>query len=205
MNDLDKGLELPVIEEFYTIQGEGYHTGKAAYFIRVGGCDIGCRWCDTKFSWEADLHKLTKVDTIVNRVAQTPGKSIVVTGGEPLLYNLDYLCEEMKKKEIKTFIETSGSYPFSGSWDWVCVSPKKQSPPLPEAYEIANELKVIISDETDFIHAEETSKKVKKNCLLFLQPEWSNRDMMTNKIVDYVKQNPKWNISLQTHKFIKIP
>jgi len=205
MNKLEQGIQLPVIEQFYTIQGEGFHTGKPAYFIRVGGCDIGCKWCDTKFSWQADLHKLTHVSDLVKTVSETSGKSIVVTGGEPMMYNLDFLCTEMKKNGINTFLETSGAYPFSGLWDWVCLSPKKQSPPLPEAYRIADELKVIVYDENDLIRAEEEALKVRNDCLLFLQPEWSKKNTNTPTIVEYIKKNPKWNLSLQTHKFINIP
>lgn len=205
MNDLDAGLKLPVIEEFYTIQGEGYNAGEAAYFIRVGGCDIGCKWCDTKFSWKADLFKLTDVNCLVERVSNSAAKSIVVTGGEPLNYNLDYLCSSMKKEGIRTFIETSGAYPFTGVWDWVCLSPKKQSPPLPEAYRLADEIKVIVFDFEDIQRAEQECEKVSLNCKLYLQPEWSKREEINPVLVEFIKNNPKWKLSLQIHKYIKIP
>jgi len=206
MPDIYKGGKLlPVLEEFYTVQGEGYHTGKAAYFIRVGGCDIGCRWCDTKFSWRADVHKLTSVDEVVERALQTEGRAVVVTGGEPTTYNLNYLCENLKKYHIQTFIETSGAYPLSGKWDWICLSPKKQTPPLPEFFPLANELKVIIQKKEDLEWAVHNSLKVSNLCKLFLQPEWSNYEKIVPDIVDFVKRNPRWQISIQAHKFMHIP
>ncbi len=201
----ENGHKLPLIDEFYTVQGEGFHTGKAAYFLRLGGCDIGCSWCDTKISWKADTHQLADVEEIVKKVAATPAKSIVVTGGEPTTYDLNFLCSEIKKYQIKTFIETSGAYHLTGIWDWICLSPKKQSPPQPEIFSMAHELKVIIYQDSDFEWAEENAQKVNPNCMLFLQPEWSKRIEMTEKIVEYVKNNPQWNISIQAHKFMKIP
>lgn len=202
---LDKGLALPVMEEFYTIQGEGFHTGKAAYFIRVGGCDVGCHWCDVKESWDANLHPLTKVDHIVNNAQKFPAKAVVVTGGEPSAFHLDYLTASLQKNGIQTFIETSGAYPLSGSWDWVCLSPKKTMPPKPENYSKAHELKVIVHNTDDFHWAEEQAALVNKNCMLFLQPEWSKSNKMMPYIVDYVMKHPKWNVSLQTHKYMHIP
>ena len=201
----DDGTLLPLMEEFYTIQGEGYHSGKAAYFIRLGGCDVGCHWCDVKESWDADLHPLTFSDEIVKNASKYPGKAAVITGGEPLLYNLDYLTKRLKKSGIATFIETSGAYPLSGDWDWICLSPKKFKAPRPDVTPFANELKVIVFNKSDFIWAEENAKMVAPNCKLYLQPEWSKSSEMTPFIIDYVMNNPKWEISLQTHKFLNIP
>lgn len=203
--DILTGKKLPLIEEFYSLQGEGFHTGKAAYFIRVGGCDIGCSWCDSKISWKAETHQLVDVDEIVNKAIQYPAKAVVITGGEPLTYNLDYLCGQLQKNGIETFIETSGAYSLSGNWNWICLSPKEQNPPLDDIYLLANELKVIIQTEDDFKWAEINKKKVNNNCILYLQPEWSHYKTMISKIVDYIKQNPEWKISLQSHKFMKIP
>ena len=201
----EDGTLLPLMEEFYTIQGEGYHSGKAAYFIRLGGCDVGCHWCDVKESWDADLHPLTFSDEIVKNASKYPGKAAVITGGEPLLYNLDYLTKRLKKSGIATFIETSGAYPLSGDWDWICLSPKKFKAPRPDVTPFANELKVIVFNKSDFIWAEENAKMVAPNCKLYLQPEWSKSSEMTPFIIDYVMNNPKWEISLQTHKFLNIP
>ena len=201
---VDKGIMLPLMEEFYTIQGEGFHTGKAAYFIRIGGCDVGCHWCDVKESWDANLHPPTHAGQIVEN-AKKYSDTVVITGGEPLMWSMDYITETLKKNGIKTHIETSGAYPFSGTWDWFCLSPKKNKEPLKEAYENANELKAIVYNKDDFRFAEEQASKVGSNCKLFLQPEWSKSEKMTPLIVDYVMKNPKWNISLQTHKFLNIP
>lgn len=206
MKDIfDTGKKLPLIQEFYTIQGEGYQAGKAAYFIRIGGCDIGCRWCDTKISWNADIHPLVTTDSIIENAFNSEAKSIVVTGGEPFSYDLTYLSKKAKEKKLQTFIETSGAYPVTGEWDWICVSPKKQKPPLPDLYLIANELKVIIYNDEDFIWAEEASEHINASCKLYLQPEWSRRNENTPKIVEYIKKNPKWNLSVQLHKYINIP
>lgn len=201
----DGGKRLPLIEEFYSIQGEGYNAGKAAYFIRVGGCDICCEWCDSKVSWDPDVHKLTDVKEIAANASQHPAKAIVVTGGEPSTYNLTPLCEEMKQEGIQTFIETAGVHEFTGEWDWVCLSPKKHNAPKKEWYDQAHELKVIISDLSDLEWAEESVQYVGANCKLFLQPEWSAYQENIAEIVEYVKNNPKWNISLQSHKFMHIP
>ena len=201
---IDQGKMLPLMEEFYTIQGEGYHTGKAAYFIRVGGCDVGCHWCDVKESWNADLHPPTLSDTIVEH-AKKHSDTVVITGGEPLMWSMDYLTKKLQQQGIKTHIETSGAYSFSGTWDWFCLSPKKTKLPLMEVYKKANELKIIIFNKNDFTFAEEQASKVASNCELYLQPEWSKKENMTELIVDYVMKNPKWKISLQTHKYLNIP
>ncbi|MFC0607107.1 MULTISPECIES: 7-carboxy-7-deazaguanine synthase QueE [Rufibacter] len=193
------------MEHFYTIQGEGYHTGKAAYFIRLGGCDVGCHWCDVKESWDASLHPLTDTDWIVQQAIQYPGKAVVVTGGEPLLYNLDYLTSELQKRGIQTFIETSGAYPLSGIWDWVCLSPKKFKAPSPGVLAHAGELKVIVFNKSDFAWAEEHAANVNPETRLYLQPEWSKAAQIMPLLVEYVKENPKWRISLQTHKYLNIP
>ena len=192
------------MEAFYTIQGEGFHTGKAAYFIRIGGCDVGCHWCDVKESWNAKLHPPTLVEDIVKN-AKKYSDTVVITGGEPLMWPMDVITSNLKESGIKTHIETSGAYPFSGTWDWFCLSPKKNKMPLQEAYDNADELKVIVYNKDDFRFAEEQAAHVGQNCKLFLQPEWSKSEKITPLIVDYVMKNPKWNISLQTHKFLNIP
>lgn len=202
---LAEGKLLPLMEEFYTIQGEGFNTGKAAYFIRIGGCDVGCHWCDVKESWDANIHPLTDADTILNNVIESKSPAVVVTGGEPLIYNLDYLTRRLKEFNIETYIETSGAYALSGNWDWICLSPKKTMLPKEENYLHADELKIIVFNKHDLIWAEEQAKKVNKECYLFLQPEWSKRHELTPLIVDYVKNNSRWMISLQTHKYIDIP
>ncbi len=202
---MKEGLALPLMEDFYTIQGEGFHTGKPAYFTRIGGCDVGCSWCDVKESWNADLWPLTKTDEIIHRIETCPSRSVVVTGGEPLLYNLDYLCEQLKTKGFQTFLETSGSHPLTGKWDWICLSPKKNSPPLPQIYKLADEYKVIIQSKGDFDWAEKNTNRLTAECKLYLQPEWSKQDNIMQEIVDFVMLNPKWQISLQSHKYMKIP
>lgn len=201
----EDGTLLPLMEEFYTIQGEGFNTGKAAYFIRLGGCDVGCHWCDVKESWDAELHPLTASDAIVKNALKYPGKAVVITGGEPLLYNLNYLTKELKKNNILTFIETSGAYPLSGDWDWICLSPKKFKAPNPGIALFAHELKIIVFNKSDFAWAEEHAKLVGKDCKLYLQPEWSKSQEILPMIIDYVKNNPQWEISLQTHKYLNIP
>ncbi len=201
---VNKGEMLPLMEEFYTIQGEGYHTGTAAYFIRVGGCDVGCHWCDVKESWNADLHPPTAVNTIVAN-AKKHAKTIVITGGEPLTWDMNPLTAQLKKEGLQVHIETSGAYDVTGTWDWFCLSPKKNKLPVESAYAIANELKVIIHNKHDFIFAEEQAEKTNANAILFLQPEWSKKEEMTPLIVEYVMNNPKWRVSLQTHKYLNIP
>ena len=193
------------MEEFYSIQGEGANTGKAAYFIRIGGCDVGCNWCDVKESWNPKIHPLTPADEIIKNINQCKARAVVVTGGEPLTYNLDYLCNELKSRKISTFLETSGTYSLTGFWDWICLSPKKNRPPLDGIYTKADELKVIIYDESDFSWAEECAAKVKNDCLLFLQPEWSKRNNIMPLVIDYVMKYPRWIISLQSHKYMGIP
>ena len=202
---LSQGKLLPLMEEFYTLQGEGFHTGQAAYFVRICGCDVGCHWCDIKESWDASKYPPVPVDQIIEHAASYPAKAIVVTGGEPLLYNLAYLCNESKIKGIRTFLETSGSLPLTGNWDWICLSPKKDAPPLPEIYLLADELKIIIEAPDDFRWAEENALKVKDGCRLYLQPEWSVCEEITPCIVGYIKDHPKWRISLQSHKYMRIP
>jgi len=196
---------LPVMEEFYSLQGEGVNTGKSAYFLRIGGCNTGCYFCDVKESWDIYTHTLTHIDDIVQRVSENPSKAIVVTGGEPMLYNLDLLCAALKARGIQLFLETSGSEPISGQWDWICVSPKRNHPPLQQVLQNAHELKVVICDETDFVWAEENAQHVNQDCHLLLQPEWSSSKVMIPKIVDYILKNPKWRISLQSHKYMEIP
>jgi len=202
---LAEGKLLPLMEEFYTIQGEGFHTGKAAYFIRIGGCDVGCHWCDVKESWDAELHPLTRTDAIVSNAAAVPAGAVVVTGGEPAMYNLSYLTAQLRQKGILTFLETSGAYPVSGSWDWICLSPKKNAPVLEENFAKANELKVIAYNRDDLRWAESNAARVRKDCHLFLQPEWSRRNEMLPLIIEYVQQYPQWMVSLQTHKYMGIP
>ncbi|UOB16423.1 7-carboxy-7-deazaguanine synthase QueE [Abyssalbus ytuae] len=199
-----KGEMLPLMEEFYTIQGEGYYKGTAAYFIRVGGCDVGCHWCDVKESWNAGLHPPTHVNNIVENAAKY-SDTIVVTGGEPLSWNMQPLTSGLKAKGLKTHIETSGAYKLTGEWDWICLSPKKLKKPTPEIYKKAHELKIIIYNRSDFDFAEEQATKVNKDCILYLQPEWSKREKMIPEIVEYVMKNPKWKVSLQTHKYLNIP
>jgi 7-carboxy-7-deazaguanine synthase len=207
-NDLhvfEGGRLLPIVEDFYTIQGEGYHMGKPAYFVRVGGCDIGCAWCDTKFSWNPAIHPLLKVDEIVDRISDNKASVVVVTGGEPLIYPMNYFTNLLHLKKMEAYIETSGAYELSGNWDWICLSPKKNSPPKEGIFNLAHELKVIIQDEKDIEWAEMNAAKVNSDCKLFLQPEWSNHELITPVLVDYVKINQRWRISLQAHKFMKIP
>lgn len=201
----DVPSRLPLVEEFYTLQGEGFHAGKAAYFIRLGGCDIGCSWCDSRFAWKPDLHPMIDADEIIEHAAGSGTNSVVITGGEPLMWNLDYLCAGLKKKMISTFIETSGAYPLSGKWDWICLSPKRNMPPKDEICFKADELKVIIQNTNDLEWAETYRHKVKDNCMLFLQPEWSRFNQITPLIVEYIKNNPAWRISLQIHKYMHIP
>jgi 7-carboxy-7-deazaguanine synthase len=197
--------KLPLVEEFFSLQGEGYHTGKAAYFIRLGGCDVGCSWCDSRFSWNPDIHPMVETDAIVKNVIKSGTDSVVVTGGEPLMWNLDHLCKELKKNNICTYIETSGAYPLSGEWDWICLSPKRNMPPVIEICKAADELKVIIQDKIDFVWAEKYQAMVRNSCRLFLQPEWSRFDTIVPEIIEYIKENPIWRISLQVHKYLHIP
>jgi 7-carboxy-7-deazaguanine synthase len=199
------GRKLPLVEEFYTIQGEGYHTGKAAYFIRIGGCDVGCSWCDTKFSWNPSLHPVVPAEQIVEHVIVQPAAAVVVTGGEPLMVNMDYLTGMLKREGIETFLETSGAYPLSGTWDWICLSPKRNAPPLEELFKEAHELKVIIASEEDLKWATKNGERVDSGCKLYLQPEWSQREVILPVIIEFAKENPQWMISLQSHKYMRIP
>lgn len=200
-----EGERLPLVEEFYSIQGEGFHTGKAAYFIRLGGCDVGCNWCDSPFTWNSELHPLIDTDLIIANAVNSGTDSVVVTGGEPLMWNLDFLCSGLKRNKICTFIETSGAYPLNGKWDWICLSPKKNMPPNEEICRIADELKVIIEEKDDLKWAEKYRQRVNSKCLLYLQPEWSKFEAIIPGIVDYVRKNNSWRISLQVHKYMHIP
>lgn len=197
--------ELPLMEDFYTIQGEGFYQGHAAYFIRLGGCDVGCIWCDVKESWNAEAHPLVSIEEMVKRAKQSGSSLVVITGGEPAMYNLDELTRALHQAGLKTNIETSGAHPLTGDWDWVCFSPKKFKAPVESIYTQANELKIIIYNNSDFEWAEDFAKKVNSECELFLQPEWSKEKEMVPKIIEYVKANPKWKVSLQIHKYMNIP
>lgn len=201
----DFGCNLPVMEHFYTLQGEGFHQGKAAYFIRLGGCDVGCVWCDVKDSWSFDAHPKMSVEEIAKTIKAKNAPMAVITGGEPLLHNLNALTNAIKKAGISTNIETSGSSPLSGQWDWICLSPKKFKEPLPDVLPLANELKIIVFNKSDFGWAEKYAALVSKDCKLYLQPEWSKAERITPQIVEYIKANPKWELSLQIHKYINVP
>ena len=214
---------LPVMESFYTLQGEGFHQGKAAYFIRLAGCDVGCVWCDVKDSWDATKHPMVDVDKIVTKLKIETGirngelgnnlqpstlnikPIVVITGGEPLMYNLTQLTNALHAGGFQTNIETSGAYPLSGEWDWICLSPKKFKAPLPEVVPHAHELKVVIFNKTDFAWAEQYAALVSPQCKLYLQPEWNKASQVTPLIIDYIKANPKWELSLQIHKYINVP
>lgn len=196
---------LPVMEAFYTIQGEGFHQGRAAYFIRLGGCDVGCFWCDVKESWDASLHPQLSLEEIIDGATQYPGRLAVVTGGEPLLHNLDELTSQLHNAGFETNIETSGSSPLSGDWDWICLSPKKFKAPVPGNLPLANELKVVIYNKHDFEWAETYAAQVSPSCKLYLQPEWEKAPVVTPLIIDYIKANPQWELSLQVHKYINVP
>ena len=196
---------LPVMEAFYTIQGEGFHQGRAAYFIRLGGCNVGCFWCDVKESWEADKHPKIQIEKIVQQASSEPGRLAVITGGEPLMHNLDELTYQLQSEGFETNIETSGSYQLSGNWNWICVSPKKFKAPTAEALAAANELKVVVYNKNDFAWAEKNALQTNENCRLYLQPEWEKASIITPLIIDYIKQHPKWELSLQIHKYINVP
>lgn len=196
---------LPVMEQFYTLQGEGFHQGKAAYFIRLGGCDVGCVWCDVKDSWDAAKHPLHEINDLVAEVKKTAAKLVVITGGEPLMHNLDTLTTALQTAGLSTNIETSGAHPLSGHWDWICLSPKKFKAPLPSILPKANELKVVVFNTSDFDWAEKYAAAVSPHCKLYLQPEWDKAATMTPLIIDYIKANPKWELSLQIHKYINVP
>ena len=201
---LKEGKMLPVMEHFYTIQGEGFHAGKAAYFIRLGGCDVGCHWCDVKESWDPTLHPLMNAEEIAETAAKYC-KTIVLTGGEPLMWNLEILTSKLKELGYSIHIETSGAYPMSGHLDWITLSPKKTGLPLPEIYKEASELKMIIFNNNDFKFAQEQQAKTNADCVLYLQSEWSKRDAMYPKITDFILEHPEWRSSIQTHKYLNIP
>ena len=201
----DKATTLPLMEDFYTIQGEGFHQGRAAYFIRLAGCDVGCVWCDVKDSWDVTRHPQTEITTIIDRIKLTPAEIVVVTGGEPLMHKLDELTKQLKDAGYKTHIETSGAWPLSGDWDWICLSPKKFKAPLENLPSAANELKVVIFNKTDFEWAEKYAARVNNDCMLYLQPEWEKASVVTPLIIDYIKNHPRWQLSLQLHKYINVP
>lgn len=200
---LHKGELLPLMEAFYSLQGEGFYRGTAAYFIRLGGCDVGCHWCDVKESWEAERHPLVQAQAIADE-ALAHSKTIIITGGEPLMWNLNLLTQRLKAGAARTHIETSGAHPLSGEWDWICLSPKKIKRPVGDVLRRANELKMVIYNNNDFLFAEEMAAEVNQECLLYLQPEWSKRDKVIPKIVDYVLAHPQWKASLQMHKYLDI-
>lgn len=196
---------LPVMEHFYTLQGEGFHQGKAAYFIRLGGCDVGCVWCDVKDSWDEGRHPLVSIEFLLAEVKKNPGKIVVITGGEPLMHDLTELTSLLHEVGLTTHIETSGSSPLSGSWDWVTLSPKKFKEPLPEILPVASELKIVVYNKSDFAWAEKWASKVSAQCKLYLQPEWSKASAVTPLIINYIKSHPQWQLSLQVHKYINVP
>ncbi len=198
-------LSYPVMEHFYTLQGEGYYTGQAAYFIRLGGCDVGCVWCDVKESWDVSKHPKVSISELLAAIAQTPAKIVVITGGEPLLHQLNALCSALNHAGLRTHIETSGSSALSGCWNWICLSPKKFKAALPEVIAVADEIKLIVFNQSDFEWAKQFEKQVKPSCKLYLQPEWDQQHKMLPLLVDFIKQHPHWQVSLQTHKYLQIP
>jgi organic radical activating enzyme len=203
MNNIEAGL--PVMESFYTLQGEGFHQGRAAFFIRLGGCDVGCVWCDVKESWDADKHPRLSVEELVASAGEHPGRLVVITGGEPLMHDCTGLTRELHRAGFATHVETSGAWPLSGEWDWICLSPKKFKAPLPGVVSLANELKVVIYNRSDFEWAEQWAARTSPACRLFLQPEWSKSATVTPLIIDYIKAHPRWEFSLQLHKYIHVP
>lgn len=196
---------LPVMEHFYTLQGEGFHQGRAAYFIRLGGCDVGCVWCDVKESWDAEKHPKIDIGNLKSEVLNTPAEIVVITGGEPLMHNLDELTAELNAAGLQTHIETSGAYPLSGTWNWICLSPKKFKAPLPEVIPFADELKVVVFNQSDFEWAEKYAALVSPECKLYLQPEWDKAINVMPLIMEYIKAHPRWELSLQLHKYINVP
>ena len=202
---VDKGLMLPLMEAFYTIQGEGYYSGTPAFFLRIGGCDVGCHWCDVKESWDAEIHPPTHIDNMLVELKKYAATTVVITGGEPLMWNMEPLTTLLKSNGYAVHIETSGAYPMTGKFDWICLSPKKNSPPLKAIIPLANELKIIVHNMNDFKWAEEYSVLCSDSCKFFLQPEWSKEKEMMTHIIDYVMKQPIWNVSLQTHKYMGIP
>ena len=205
INAVNADQGLPIMEHFFTIQGEGTYSGRAAYFVRLAGCDIGCVWCDVKESWDSELHPILGIDYLVSEIEKTTVDFVVITGGEPALYDLTFLIKKLKILKIDVAIETSGCYELKGIVDWYCFSPKKFKAPCKEAYQLANELKIVINHASDIAWAEKHAEKVKPSCKLYLQPEWSKSDSLLPLIIEFVKSNNKWRISLQTHKFMHIP
>ena len=204
-NTSKQTLSLPVMEDFYTLQGEGFHQGKAAYFIRLAGCDVGCVWCDVKESWDVSKHPLKPINQLIELVKQTPSRIVVITGGEPLMHDLTLLTSSLQQSGFQTHIETSGAYPLTGNWNWICLSPKKFKAPLPEVVKKADELKVVIYHKSDFDWAEKYAAQVSNGCKLYLQPEWDKAAEVTPLIIDYIKAHPEWQLSLQVHKYINVP
>ena len=202
---VNNGEMLPLMEAFYTLQGEGYYSGKAAYFLRIGGCDVGCNWCDVKESWDADLHPPTTIADILKGIAEYSVDTVVITGGEPLMWNLDKLTAALKNNGLKVHLETSGAYSYSGDFDWICLSPKKKQLPLDAIKSIAHELKIIVNNKYDLIWAKQQRKGLSKDCKLYLQPEWSRRELIVPMIIDFIKEHKEWTISLQSHKYMNIP
>ncbi|MBP8823970.1 MAG: 7-carboxy-7-deazaguanine synthase QueE [Flavobacteriales bacterium] len=200
-----KGLELPVMEAFHTLQGEGVFTGQAAYFIRLAGCDVGCTWCDVKESWDAARHPVMTVEAIVAEAVRHPARIAVVTGGEPLLHALGPLTSALREAGFRTHLETSGTSPLSGQWHHICFSPKKFKAPVPGFHQLADELKVVVFNKHDLQWAQGHAEQVRADCALYLQPEWGKRNQMTPLVVNYVMEHPRWRISLQTHKYLNIP
>lgn len=196
---------LPVMEHFYTLQGEGFHQGRAAYFVRLGGCDVGCVWCDVKESWDAAAHPLLSIEDLLAEIKKTPAEIVVVTGGEPLMHNLDAFTGALQNAGLRTHIETSGAHPLSGRWDWICLSPKKFKAPLPGILQQAHELKVVVYHPSDFQWAEQYATEMASGCRLYLQPEWTKSGTVTPMLVDYIKTHPRWTLSLQVHKYIQVP
>ena len=205
MNDTTQQTIFPVMEHFYTLQGEGFHQGRAAYFIRLGGCDVGCVWCDVKDSWDGGKHPLLNIADLISNIERTPAELVVITGGEPLMHNLDALTAALRQKGYEVNIETSGAHPLSGEWSWICLSPKKFKAPLPEILPLADELKVVVFNQSDLDWAEKYAALVSPACKLFLQPEWEKASSVTPLIIEYIKQHPQWELSLQIHKYINVP
>lgn len=205
MRKIDYSSELPIIENFYTLQGEGFNSGRASYFIRLAGCDVGCSWCDSRESWSLNNGKIVKITTLLSQAKEAEAKTVVITGGEPLMHPLDAICSLFKAEGFELLLESSGSRELSGEFDWICLSPKRRKPPVESLYKKASELKIIIENSDDFIWAQEQSILVNSKAILYLQPEWNSREWAIGAIVEYIKKNPKWRLSLQTHKYIDIP
>ena len=205
MASVDPAQNLPLMEEFLTLQGEGAHTGSSAYFLRIGGCDVGCHWCDVKESWNAELHPVTPLEQMVQNAVASGSPTVVVTGGEPLMWNMGPLTDALHAAGLQVHLETSGAYPLTGTWDWICLSPKKTKAPRSEWYAVAHELKVIVFNNDDFRWAEVHAQEINQGAQRFLQPEWSKREKALPEIIAYIERNPTWRLSLQTHKYIGLP